>query len=209
MVIPYRRVHKKTLLSRLIKWAVIFAIFLAIVLSVLIFLFNGNKVKEPLTDFINNKLGTEFTVNSVEFSPLYPNTIKLIKPAFNDTLSADEIYLEIDLKTAFADKVLAIRDLYIKNLRLNHDAPKFLRQKLSTLKFDDIKIAALRIDGTPVYGYGIKSDSARIRLYNITLNKDLTYSVKEGKLSFNKGSFCSSLSVEHWTLSPFKRSKAE
>ena len=189
MVIPYRRVHKKTLLSRLIKWAVIFAIFLAIVLSVLIFLFNGNKVKEPLTDFINNKLGTEFTVNSVEFSPLYPNTIKLIKPAFNDTLSADEIYLEIDLKTAFADKILAIRDLYIKNLRLNHDAPEFLRQKLSTLKFDDIKIAALRIDGTPVYGYGIKSDSARIRLYNITLNKDLTYSVKEGNLSFNKGSF--------------------
>ena len=114
MVIPYRRVHKKTLLSRLIKWAVIFAIFLAIVLSVLIFLFNGNKVKEPLTDFINNKLGTEFTVNSVEFSPLYPNTIKLIKPAFNDTLSADEIYLEIDLKTAFADKIFTAKTQHFK-----------------------------------------------------------------------------------------------
>ena len=126
MVIPYRRVHKKTLLSRLVKWAVIVAIFLAVILSVLIFLFNGNKVKEPLTDFINNKLGTEFTVSSVEFSPLYPNTIKLINPAFSDTLGADEIYLEVDLKTAIADKVLAISDLYIKNLRIKQGSKEFL-----------------------------------------------------------------------------------
>ena len=189
MVIPYRRVHKKTLLSRLVKWAVIFAIFLAVILSVLIFLFNGNKVKDPLTDFINNKLGVEFTVSSVEFSPLYPNTIKLIKPAFNDTLSADEIYLEVDLKTALADKVLAISDLYIKNLRFTQGSAEFLRQKLNTLKFDVIKIAALRIDGTPTHSYGIKSDDSRIRLYDLTLNKDSTYFVKEGNLSFNKGSF--------------------
>lgn len=189
MVIPYRRVHKKTLLSRLVKWAVIVAIFLAVILSVLIFLFNGNKVKEPLTDFINNKLGTEFTVSSVEFSPLYPNTIKLINPAFSDTLGADEIYLEVDLKTAIADKVLAISDLYIKNLRIKQGSKEFLRQKLNALNFDVVKITALRIDGTPTDSYGIKSDNSRIRLYDLTLNKDSTYFVKEGNLSFNKGSF--------------------
>ena len=189
MVIPYRRAHKKSLLSRLIKWAAILAIFLAVVFSVLIFLFNGNKVKEPLTDFINNKLGTDFAVSSVEFSPLYPNTIKLIKPSFNDILSADEIYLEVDLKTVLTDKVLAISDLYIKNLRFRSNASEFLQQKINALKFDVVKIAALRIDGTPTHAYGIKADNSRIRVYDITLNKDLAYTVKEGNLSFNKGSF--------------------
>ena len=186
MVIPYRRFKKPSLLTKLFKLGIIVATLIAVIAALLIFFVNGNNIKAPLSAWLSENLGTEFTVETLEFSPLYPNTVKLINPKVG-TLAADEIYLEFDIQKSLTDKALKLNDLYIKNFRYDkEDLSKLLSRKFN---FNDISVDELRIDGVQIDFNKLKAQDSKLRLYQVNLKEDGKLTVDNGKINLNRGSF--------------------
>ena len=82
-----------------------------LVLIVAIF-FTGSRVKGPLASYLSSKSGLEVSIAAAEFSPLYPNIIKLSEVSFGHSLIG-EFYLEFELGSLWSD------ELHINDIRLS------------------------------------------------------------------------------------------
>ncbi|HIX57196.1 MAG TPA: hypothetical protein H9850_06965 [Candidatus Anaerobiospirillum pullistercoris] len=155
-----------------------------LVLIVAIF-FTGSRVKGPLASYLSSKSGLEVSIAAAEFSPLYPNIIKLSEVSFGHSLIG-EFYLEFELGSLWSDE-LHINDIYINKLKLD---PNDL-QKIATSQFGYQKIVAdaVRFHHTPLHTQYLQSLDATIRLHQVEFSHDQGLDFDSGVVSTEQASF--------------------
>lgn len=155
-----------------------------LVLIVAIF-FTGSRVKGPLASYLSSKSGLEVSIAAAEFSPLYPNIIKLSEVSFGHSLIG-EFYLEFELGSLWSDE-LHINDIYINKLKLD---PNDL-QKIATSQFGYKKIVAdaVRFHHTPLHTQYLQSLDATIRLHQVEFSHDQGLDFDSGVVSTEQASF--------------------
>lgn len=191
MALRYRRKKQSSYMSSAVfkTCAVILGIMLTVVIAVLL-LVNGRTIHDPLCSYLSDKIGGEVSIEKVEFSPIYPGTIKVSGLTAEGTRSGritlGEGYLEINLiKALFYDRLL-IEDLYLKDLQ--GAGADTLGKIALKMPFASFEVAALRIDGIPIDTGELHGDNANVRLYGITLNEN-ECSIPKGSVHLNGGKF--------------------
>ncbi len=161
---------------------IIGSLFTLIIFAGFIFL-NGNTIKEPLANLIQSKINKEVSLNKVEFSPLYPGTLR-IQDFKIENEKIGEIYLELDLIKFIFDKDLNFEYLYLKNPSYNL---KELTNLITTQKdFNSFKANRIRIDEIQIDEDNLKVEKANLNLYNVTY-KDIL-SIASAQAHFEDGS---------------------
>ena len=134
--------------------------------------FNGNKIKEPLEQFLSSRTGSSVEIEKVEFSAIYPNTLKLFNVKSKD-FNINELYLEYDVLEALRNNNLIIDYLYIKK-------PEFKKAGSITdtikISFDTIFAHRVHIEDTPVNFANLHSQKADLDIRQLSYGKDLSFS---------------------------------
>lgn len=139
-----------------------------LMLIVMIF-FTGARVKAPLASYLSAKSGLDVSIEDAEFSPLYPNIIKLYNLSFGNSLIG-EFYLEYDLTSVLGSEELKITDIYINKLKLD---PKDLEQIAnSQFGYEKISAQAVRFHHTPLRTQFLRAKDATIRLNDVTFSQE-------------------------------------
>ena len=119
----------------------------------------------------------EVSIGDAEFSPIYPDVIKLYNVTFGKS-KIGELYVEYDLRSAMGSDELRIKDLYLN--KINIEPNDLLTVANSKLGFNSIRAQTARFYGTPLRTTFLNAPSATVRLENVT------YSAQEG-LTFRSG----------------------
>lgn len=191
MALRYRRKKQSSYMSSAVFkiCAVILGIMLTVMIAIVL-LVNGRTIHDPLCSYLSDKIEGEVSIEKVEFSPIYPGTIKIsgltASGAQTGSIALGEGYLEINLiKALFYDELL-IEDLYLKDLK--GAAPDLLNKIALKMPFASVSIAALRIDGIPIETGELKGQNANMRLYGISLD-DGDCSIPKGSVHLGEGRF--------------------
>jgi hypothetical protein len=159
--------HRQGTAARILKGALLLLLITALAAGAFIFWFNGQHVKDPLLKILTERSGMPFSVGRVEFSPLYPDTLKLHDVGFGGS-SIGELYAEYDLRSLLSEKRLVIRDLYVKDVKTAPgDVEKMARGRLG---FESVQVDALHAVNVPVDAAGLKSDSASFEISSLVLD---------------------------------------
>lgn len=155
-----------------------------LVLIVAIF-FTGTRVKGPLSKYLSERSEMSVAIESAEFSPLYPNIIKLSNVSFGNSLIG-EFYLEYELSSLWSD-TFHINDIYINKLKLD---PEDLK-KIASSQFGYHKIAAdaVRFHHTPLQTQYLQSQDATIRLHQVEFSQDEGLDFVSGVVSTEQAKF--------------------
>ncbi|MBO8416474.1 MAG: hypothetical protein IAB19_08855 [Proteobacteria bacterium] len=151
---------------------------LIIALAALLLLVNGERIREPLEQYLTKLTGLETTIAKAEFSPLYPQVIKLTKVSAG-SIKAGEIYLEYDLSSLLSDQPLHLYDLYLKDLQVPDENER--RQLFTALAPKPLVIDALRLNSIPIAAERIKAKSANLRLNDARIDRSLNISFSSGQ----------------------------
>lgn len=143
--------------------------------------FNGTAIKGPLGSYLSKQTGLDVTIEDAEFSPVYPDVIKLNNVKFGSS-TVGELYLEYDISSALSDDELKINDIYINDLKLSKEDLAALSS--SKAGYKSIRANAVRFHHTPINTRFLKTKDAIIRLNQVS------FSDKEG-LTFRSGSLAS------------------
>lgn len=143
--------------------------------------FNGTAIKGPLGAYLSKQTGLDVTIEDAEFSPVYPDVIKLNNVKFGSS-TVGELYLEYDISSALSDDELKINDIYINDLKLSKEDLAALSS--SKAGYKSIRANAVRFHHTPINTRFLKTKDATIRLNQVF------FSDKEG-LTFRSGSLAS------------------
>lgn len=143
--------------------------------------FNGTAIKGPLGSYLSKQTGLDVTIEDAEFSPVYPDVIKLNNVKFGSS-TVGELYLEYDISSALSDDELKINDIYINDLKLSKEDLAALSS--SKAGYKSIRANAVRFHHTPINTRFLKTKDATIRLNQVS------FSDKEG-LTFRSGSLAS------------------
>lgn len=143
--------------------------------------FNGTAIKGPLGSYLSKQTGLDVTIEDAEFSPVYPDVIKLNNVKFGSS-TVGELYLEYDISSALSDDELKINDIYINDLKLSKEDLAALSS--SKAGYKSIRANAVRFHHTPINTRFLKTTDATIRLNQVS------FSDKEG-LTFRSGSLAS------------------
>lgn len=155
-------------LARLAKAALILLCLAGAAAAAFVIWFNGQHVRDPLLRMLNERSSVGFNVSKVEFSPLYPDTLKLHGVTFGKS-SAAELYLEYDLKSLLSGKELKIRDLYVRDVKLQDgDLQKIASDRLG---FERVSVQALHAVEVPVNDGALSAKSASFELEQAELSK--------------------------------------
>lgn len=157
------------------------SLFTLIIFACFVFL-NGNTIKEPLANIIQSKINKEVSLDKVEFSPLYPGTLRIQNFKIENE-KIGEIYLELDLFKFIFDKDLNFEYLYLKN-------PSYNLKKLTSListhqDFNSFKAKRIRIDEIKIDEDNLKVEKANLNLYNVNY-KDVL-SIASAQVHFEEG----------------------
>ncbi len=167
---PPRRHRQPSAAATLLRrTALLLLSLLLLAVAAGILLINGENIKKPLQDLLQQQTGQECRIARAEFSPLYPNIIKLTGFSLGE-LQADEIYLDYDLRSLLPqEKTLHINELYIRALRgLQHSAGQLLLQ-LAAPK--SLQIDVLRLQDLPLQSWRLQAGSAALRLHGLQLSE--------------------------------------
>lgn len=151
---------------------------LVIALAALLLLVNGERIREPLEQYLTKLTGLETTIAKAEFSPLYPQVIKLTDVSAG-SIKAGEIYLEYDLSSLLSDQPLHLYDLYLKDLKVPDENER--RQLFTALAPKPLVIDALRLNSIPIAAERIKAKSANLRLNDARIDRSLNISFSSGQ----------------------------
>ena len=143
--------------------------------------FNGTAIKGPLGSYLSKQTGLDVTIEDAEFSPVYPDVIKLNNVKFGSS-TVGELYLEYDISSALSDDEFRINDIYINDLKLSKEDLAALSS--SKAGYKSIRANAVRFHHTPINTRFLKTNDASIRLNQVS------FSDKEG-LTFRSGSLAS------------------
>lgn len=153
-------------------------LLLVIVVAALLLLVNGERIREPLEQYLTKLTGLETTIAKAEFSPLYPQVIKLTQVSAG-SIKAGEIYLEYDLSSLLSDQPLHLYDLYLKDLKVPAENER--RQLFTALAPKPLVIDALRLNSIPIAAERIKAKSANLRLNDARIDRSLNISFSSGQ----------------------------
>ncbi len=174
----------RSLASRLISAGLLFLTLCALAVAGFIIWFNDDHVRDPLLKLINDRSGVSFSVGSVEFSPLYPDTLKLHDVGINGG-TIGELYLEYDLKSVLAGDRLVIRDLDDRGVNLSPaDLEKLSSDKLGfeSVNFSRVKLADINLQ-LPY----LSAAKATLRLNEVNLDPKSGLTFENGTLATQEG----------------------
>ena len=171
------RSSSSKLLRFFIRLSFILGVFIVVGFTLTALFFNGSQVKGPLSIYLSSKFNMEVSIGDAEFSPIYPDVIKLYNVTFGKS-KIGELYVEYDLRSAMGSDELRITDLYLN--KINIDPNDLLTVANSKLGFNSIRAQTARFYGTPLRTTFLNAPSATVRLENVT------YSAQEG-LTFRSG----------------------
>ncbi len=166
----YIRAGKYILISLLLIGAIIWGFILY---------FNGQNIKAPLLKFLSERTSFTISCNEVEFSPLYPNILKLKGVRFGKSKVA-EIYIDYDLKSAMSQDSLNIKYLYAKEVTLDKNDLKRLDDEKFSYK--DIAIEKLDLLHAPVYLEDFTAENADFSALSVYVGEDGRLSFKDGTI---------------------------
>ena len=175
---------KNTALKKILKIATAFVLFIAIIVIGGILYFNNQNIKTPLLKYLSEKTSLNINCDKIEFSPLYPNVLKLGGVTI-DGIKVSEVYVEYSLEDLFDNKDLDIKYLYCKGIT-------FKEQDLSNLKqeqipFEAIKIGKLDLIDTPLWFNNFKAQHATFSAQNFLLMGNISF--ENGSLSADTAQF--------------------
>lgn len=163
------RRHRSGPVMKILKAAMLVLFLLALAVTGLIMYFNGQHVKDPLLNLLSERSGLDVDLGQVEFSPLYPDTIKLHHVRFNQS-TIGELYVEYDLKSVLAGQDLVVNDLYLKDAALNSEDIETL--KSGKLGFAHVNIRSLRAKHVPIETLSLSARDASFELNDVDIRND-------------------------------------
>ena len=180
----HKRRAERSSYNKLWRWVTRLSIFcgglIILGFAVMILFFNGSQVKGPLSAYLSNKADMDVAIEDAEFSPLYPNIIKLFGVTFGQS-SIGELYIEYDLSSAVGNDELQIKDLYLNKVNIEPD--DLVSLATTKLGFKSIKVQTVRFHGTPLRTAFLNSPSSTVRLENVTFSAQEGLTFKSGSLS--------------------------
>ncbi len=178
------RRHKPGKIAKLCKWLFTALMIIAVAIIAFILYFNGQNVKAPLVKLLSERSGVQFAADQVEFSPIYPDTVKLHGVSFSKS-HIEELYLEYDVKSLLAGKNLAISDLYLRNATISPEDLALLKN--NALGFDSISIATLRAKHVPFELTRLSAKDASFELANVNISKGTAPKISSGSGTLTEG----------------------
>ncbi len=195
------RVKESPVKRRLKRLVLGLTLSITLIVGLLMLCVNGSTIREPLANLLSKALGLEVTIDKAEFSPLYPQVLKLSGVTIG-TLQAGEIYVEYSLPKLLFERQLHFYDFYLKAA---HYTPQALEHELfAALAANPITADALRLNGIALHTARLQAREALVRLYNVTLQPQSsavapTLSFDHGRLSLKDAKLdalpCSNLTV--------------
>ena len=174
-----QRSHSKVL-GFFTKALMTIGLMVVIAFVLIVLFFNGSQIKKPLSSYLSAKTGFEVTIGDAEFSPLYPDVIKLYDVRFGNS-KIGELYLEYDLRSALSDERLEINDLYLNGLTIT---PEDLQQlKAQRLGYHSIYASLVRFHHTPVKTTFLHAQDATIRLNTVGFDPNHGLTFRSGALA--------------------------
>ncbi len=174
-----QRSHSKVL-GFLTKALMTLGLMVVIAFVLIVLFFNGNQIKKPLSTYLSAQTGFEVTIGDAEFSPLYPDVIKLSDVSFGNS-KIGEFYLEYDLRSALSSERLEINDLYLNGLTIT---PEDLAQLMaSRLGYESIYAHLVRFHHTPVKTQFLQAQDATIRLNQVGFSPSEGLTYRSGALA--------------------------
>ncbi|MBQ9273373.1 MAG: hypothetical protein IJ228_01050 [Succinivibrio sp.] len=180
------RQHKE-LFPKLVKWLGALGVMLALVIGGLLVYFNGENVKSPLLKQLTERSGLPFNAENVEFSALYPNTLKLHQVSLGQS-TVEELYIEYDVKSLLSGKRLIIEDLYARGIKMSPQ--DFLELKKSKLGFSELELKRVNLENIPFSVGELQAARANFDLHEVRLGADGALRSAAGKVVIYEGSFC-------------------
>lgn len=182
----FRRPHRRTpSKARIWFWRLTggFALILVVIIGALLLLVNGERIRQPLEQYLSKLTGLQTTIAKAEFSPLYPQVIKLTAVKAG-SIQAGEIYLEYDLSSLLSDKPLHLYDLYLKDLKVPDEKER--QQLFTALAPKPLVIDALRLNSIPIAAERLKAKSANLRLNDARIDRSLNISFSSGQAQLSE-----------------------
>lgn len=160
-----------------IKYLISGVLALLILLVGFILYFNGENIKAPLISFLKERTSLSINCKEIEFSPLYPNIIKLKDITVNKS-HIDEIYAEFDLGSLIKSDNLEFKYLYLKNAKMDENDLNHIEGE--RFGFFNFEIKKLELVDSPITLFALVADNATANLDDVSLNQ-------KGQLTFSKG----------------------
>lgn len=144
-----------------------------------VFFFNGERIKGPLSAYLSNLLGTKVSIGSADFSPLYPDVMRLSDIRFGNS-NINELYIEYDILSAISEHELKLTDLYINGMKLSDNDLKLLAS--SKEGYTSISAEVMRLNHIPLQLRNLRSEDLNLRLFKARYDED-GLSFEQGRLS--------------------------
>ena len=174
-----QRSHSKVL-GFLTKALMTLGLMVVIGFVLIVLFFNGSQIKKPLGTYLSAKTGFEVTIGDAEFSPLYPDVIKLYDVSFGSS-KLGELYLEYDLRSALSEARLEIKDLYLNGVTITSEDLQALTA--NRLGYRSIYATLVRFHHTPVKTQFLHTKDATIRLNNVGFNPEEGLTFRSGAIA--------------------------
>ncbi len=174
-----QRSHSKVL-GFLTKALMTLGLMVVIGFVLIVLFFNGSQIKKPLSTYLSAKTGFEVTIGDAEFSPIYPDVIKLYDVSFGNS-KLGELYLEYDLRSALSEERLEINDLYLNGVTITPEDLQALTE--NRLGYHNIYATLVRFHHTPVKTQFLHTKDATIRLNNVGFNPEEGLTFRSGAIA--------------------------
>ncbi len=174
-----QRSHSKVL-GFLTKALMTLGLMVVIGFVLIVLFFNGSQIKKPLSTYLSAKTGFEVMIGDAEFSPLYPDVIKLYDVSFGSS-KLGELYLEYDLRSALSEERLEINDLYLNGVTITPEDLQALTA--NRLGYHSIYATLVRFHHTPVKTQFLHTKDATIRLNNVGFNPEEGLTFRSGAIA--------------------------
>lgn len=197
------RRYKPTIVAKILKFILLLLTLVALAIGGFIFYFNGQHVKDPLLSLLNERSGASFSAEKVEFSPIYPDVLKLENIGINKG-HIDSLYIEYDLKSLLSGKQLVIRELYARGIQVYpQDFETLLKKKLG---FESVNFKTIRLEDLNIHSLRLTAKHVSLKLNNTDITSGHKILPQDGSISFSEGSldghFVKDLKAELYFPSP-------
>lgn len=155
-------------------------VFIVIGFALTALFFNGSQVKGPLSVYLSSRSGMDVTIRDAEFSPVYPDVIKLYDVSFGNS-NIGELYIEYDLRSAISGEDLIINDLYLNKISM--DQEDLVNIAHSRFGFNSVRAQTVRFHGTPLRTEFLSAADATIRLNQVLYSSQDGLTFRSGALS--------------------------
>ncbi|SFS50427.1 AsmA-like C-terminal region [Succinivibrio dextrinosolvens] len=146
--------------------------------------FNGQHVKAPLLKFLSERTSFSINCDEIEFSPLYPDVLKLKKVTLGNS-QIGEIYVEYDLKSVITSENLDIKYLYAKDITFDSNDLDALKKE--RFRYRNINILKLDLINGPLYLDRFSSEHADLSAAEVRVSEQGTISFNDSTLNAQSG----------------------